>query len=588
MKLQKAFSLKNLIAIVVVLLLGYLIGMASQNPTGNTQVQTTLPTEIQANPTLQSTVQNTEIPSETVESILKNLTSEGVFVFSMADGNNFHLFAYHPAYLPLTRMTNGIWDDCYPAISPDGTQLAFASNRDGAWDIYILNLNDGTITRLTNTLAYDSRPSWSPDGQWIAYESYINDNLEIVVQSTTDPTLPVLQLTDDPVADYAPSWSPSGRIIAFVSNRTGNEDIWLASLDETNNRFKNVSQTPDAIEANPTWSPDGNQLAWSKSDGNISTMWISDLVHPPREMGDGTLAVWNPQSDQLGGILQSPNDTYLLGYHVQDTSISIQPIHLWGEVRGIVWAKGLLVQIAVDQYKTNSSATQVELWHVEVDATVTAPAGRDSIVPVQDVEAPYAFLDDQVDEAFTALKEATAAKTGWDFLASLENMYTPITQPVQPGIQQDWLITGRGIAVNPASYYAGWMAVSREDYFGATYWRIYLKARYQDGSQGEPVTQSVWDFTARYSGDTVGYEQGGQYLNPPTGYWIDFTSLANRYGWSRLPAEGNWRTYFEGTRFNQLVFTGGLSWYEAMVQIYPPEVLTSSDFAPFISITPKP
>ncbi|MEN6524192.1 MAG: hypothetical protein ABFD14_10770 [Anaerolineaceae bacterium] len=588
MKLRKAFSFKNLLAIAVLLLLGYLIGMASQNPVKNVQSQATLATENSLIPTLQLTDQNIELPSEAVDSNLQVLSKEGIFAFSMVDGNYFHLFAYHPVYLSLTRLTNDAWDDCYPALSPDGTQLAFASNRDGAWDIYILNLSNNAITRLTNSLAYDSRPSWSPDGQWITYESYINDNLEIVVQSTTDPTQPVLQLTDDTYVDHAPSWSPIGRTIAFVSNRSGSEDIWLASLDQTNDRFKNISQTPDALEFNPAWSPDGSQLAWSKSDGNITTMWISDLTHLPRQMGDGSLPTWNPQADQLGGILQTPNDIYLVGYHIQDTSISIQPMHLWGEVRGLVWGNGLLAQVAVEQNKSNSAALPVVLWQVETDTTASPPAGRDAIVPVAGVEAPYAFLDDYVDEAFSSLKNATAVETGWDFLASLENMYTPLTQPVQPGVQQDWLITGRGIAVNPVSYYAGWMAVSREDYFGATYWRIYLKARNQDGSQGEPIAHSVWDFTARYSGNTVGYEQGGQYQNPPAGYWIDFTSLANRYGWSRLPSEGNWRTYFEGTRFNQFVLSGGLSWYEAMVKVYPPEVLTSSDFAPYLSATPKP
>ena len=53
---------------------------------------------------------------------------------------------------------------CTPPCSPDGTRLAFASNRDGDWDLYWMDLATGEVTQLTDTPEYDAAPSWSPDG----------------------------------------------------------------------------------------------------------------------------------------------------------------------------------------------------------------------------------------------------------------------------------------------------------------------------------------------------------------------------------------------------------------------------------------
>jgi hypothetical protein len=61
----------------------------------------------------------------------------------------------------------------------------------------------------------------------------------------------------------------------------------------------------------------------------------------------------------------------------------------------------------------------------------------------------------------------------------------------------------------------------------------------------------------------------------PPGYWVDVTSLAAQYGWERVPALPNWRTFFRGARFTEFILTDGLDWYSAMLQLYPPEVLVT-------------
>jgi len=117
------------------------------------------------------------------------------------------------------------------------------------------------------------------------------------------------------------------------------------------------------------------------------------------------------------------------------------------------------------------------------------------------------------------------------------------------------------------------MTAAREDFGAQTYWRLYIRAQLQDGSLGEPLRVAPWDLSARYNLDPKIYEQGGTYSATPAGYWVDVTSLALQYGWERLPALPNWRTFYRGARFTEFALTEGLDFYTAMLQLYPPDVL---------------
>jgi TolB protein len=202
------------------------------------------------------------------------------------------------------------------------------------------------------------------------------------------------------------------------------------------------------------------------------------------------------------------------------------------------------------------------------------PNDRQRLVTLEGVAAEYPLLQDQVDEAFTALRSEAASRTGWDFLSSLENAYTPLTMPLFPGMMQDWLYTGRAFSFNTAPLHAGWAVVTREDFGSETYWRVYLRARFQDGSMGLPLQHLPWSFDARSSGDPSAYEQGGSLAGSiPGGYWLDFTQLAAAYSWERIPALTTWRSAYQAARYNEFIHTGGLDWQTAMQEIYPPEAL---------------
>ena len=501
----------------------------------------------------------------------------GIFILSMNEGEYAHLFAYSPTDQPLMRLTDGPWSDIAPTLSPDGTKIAFASNRSGYWDLYLLEIESGETTRLTNTKAYDGAPSWSPDGAWIASETYYDNSLEIFVQPISDSSQEPIRLTVDPGADHSPAWAPKGRQLAFVTTRNGNSEIYLADLDDVgDNRFTNLSNTPLVNESHPVWSWDGSQLAWSANaydqhTSGIYTWNLNTPQIPASYVGDGAWAAWNQRGDSLLVMIDSGSAHYLSAYTTSG-QLLLQPWQLPGTLNGMLWLPDPLPDNLPENYQEAASKTPAPLWTV-LRSTPDALSVRENLAELEDVQVAVPQLHDAVDESFEALRNATGAALGWDALANLESAFIPLSTSLDPGMENDWRYTGRAFALNSLIANAGWMVVSRHEIGQQTYWRIYLHAQQQDGSQGMPIRDTVWDLSARYNLDPTSYELGGQFGNVPSGYWLDFTALAQNFGWQRVPALSNWRSFYNGTRFTQFIQPDGLSWYEAMLDLYPPEIL---------------
>lgn len=543
----------------------------------------TLPAEVtQLQPTNLGVVLGDSVASSSASN------PDGLMIFAMSDGAFIHLFAFHPTRLPLSRLTNHPWDDLHPAISPDGNRLAYTSRRNGYWDIYIFDFRDGSLIRVTDTPEYDGWPTWSPDGRWLAYETYTNGNLDIFIQFLPDLNQPPIPLTTSPGADHSPAWSPLGQEIAFVSDQSGEPEIWTARLNQIGEQYTNVSLGIGRPARSPSWSPDGRFLIWGGSYNTVDTIFLWDSQNPQTPASpvvSGHSAVWSPDGKVLLTRQTDFLQDNLAAFEVSSHKLALPFTVLPAVIHGIDWKSGPINEF-VAPYLLESPAVLPSLYSVQLELAPQSLVNRYGLVNLSDVNVPYPYLHDAVDESFAALRQEAARQSGWDVLGNLENAYLPITEPPHPGSVDEWLLTGRAFALNPLPIQAGWMTITREERNGLTYWRIFVRARYQDGSQGLPMRDQVWSMDARYNGDPRAYEQGGALLPIPAGYWIDFTELAGRFGWQPVPALQNWRTFYPAARFNQFVKTDGLSWSAAMEQFYPPEALQTPTSIPTLTLTP--
>jgi TolB protein len=505
----------------------------------------------------------------------------------MRSGGHSHLWAYVPGDASPVPLTSGPWDDRDPAVSPDGGRLAFSSDRDGPWDLYLLDLATLETTRLTSTPGFEGHPTWSPDAAWLAYEADYDGDLDIWI-------LPVegqgeaIQLTTQSGADLTPSWDPNGRRIAFASDRDGRPDIYLADLDSVDNRFQNLTRSPEAADTEPVFHPGGAALAFSSQGDGVRRLMTLDLEAPgatPVEVGQGVSPAWAPDGLSLAAVLVAPTERYVAMFLVSGEGLPPLGVSITGAVSSIVWSATGLPGEAVAAGQSLPTPSPLYLRETQEPAE---GSGRMRLAHIPDLSAPTNEMSDAVDEAFSALRQRVAQDAGWDFLASLEHAFVGLNSPLPPGfLWNDWLYTGRAFAFNTAVFDAGWVEVVREDIGGETYWRVYVRTSPQDGTLGEPLRLTPWDFQARYTGDPQDYDAGGAVKGSiPQGTYIDFTTLAHDFGFQRVPALPNWRTFYPAVRFNEFVMTDGLDWMSAMLEIYPASAIITP--TPFRTPTPTP
>jgi Tol biopolymer transport system component len=158
------------------------------------------------------------------------------------------------------RLTRNANADRQPAVSANGRKIAFASDRDGDFDIYLMNAApEGRTNRpvkLTRNQVDDYAPDWSPEGERIAFSQGADGGREIYVMKAAPQSPdanPPRNLTGDPADDSDPTWSPDGEMIAFTSDRTGDDDIWRMKADGTDP--DNLTRSPRSTDLQPAWRP---------------------------------------------------------------------------------------------------------------------------------------------------------------------------------------------------------------------------------------------------------------------------------------------------------------------------------------------
>lgn len=187
-----------------------------------------------------------------------------------------------------------------PALSPDGTQVAWTAYlRDNA-DIWVKDLNTGRRRVLSSNEGVDTGAAWSPDGTKVAVAiSKTGEDSDIfVLDSRTGRVLQ--QVTKGGGIDVSPSWSPDGKKLAFASERSGGLQIYVATLD--GGEIKRVT-FQGSHNSDPVFSPDGERIAFVGRDRNFDVFTVHvDGKHMSRvtqDQGDNEDPCWSPDGRYL-------------------------------------------------------------------------------------------------------------------------------------------------------------------------------------------------------------------------------------------------------------------------------------------------
>jgi Tol biopolymer transport system component len=182
-----------------------------------------------------------------------------------------------------------------PNWSRDGRYIAFSGMQDGLTDIYVWDLKEGKLARLTHDLAHDDHPVFSPSGKWIAFESdrrnaamrppaanplddydsllAFNDIYRIALDGSG-----LAKIAGGAFDEKQPSYGPSDSSLVFVSNRSGIDNVYLASDSAGAWREKPLTNLLSGCFT-PSWSWDGKNLAFSLfEEGGWDVFLMKDPV----------------------------------------------------------------------------------------------------------------------------------------------------------------------------------------------------------------------------------------------------------------------------------------------------------------------
>jgi TolB protein len=179
------------------------------------------------------------------------------------------------------------------------TSIAFASNRSGHKEIYIMDYDGHDQRPLSGHQSISMAPAWSPPGDGLAYVSYFTGHPALYwVELATGEKRPIVE---DGMHNFTPTFSPDGQWVAFTRSVDGNAEIFKVNRrGGTPVRLTNS----DRIDANPAWSPTGREIAFTSDRSGTAQIYVMDseggnVRRVTREGLNNDGATWHPEGTRI-------------------------------------------------------------------------------------------------------------------------------------------------------------------------------------------------------------------------------------------------------------------------------------------------
>jgi hypothetical protein len=219
----------------------------------------------------------------------------------------------------VTWQTEPGWGAHDPAWSPDARGFAFVGDAGDGEGLYVMSVGlDGAAPHriADRSLTAWGDPSWSPDGAWIVVSAAPSDDVEEPLNLDlylvrADGSGDAVNLTDTPDASEAmPSWSPDGDAIAFVTGSNALDDTPTGGVAtiRPDGSDRRVLTDDHAFEQHPTWAPDGTMIAFDRDDpAGTSVYTIRPDGSGLTRIALGADPAWQPVP--AGGATAPPSPT---------------------------------------------------------------------------------------------------------------------------------------------------------------------------------------------------------------------------------------------------------------------------------------
>ncbi|MYB00014.1 hypothetical protein F4X90_10110 [Candidatus Poribacteria bacterium] len=228
-------------------------------------------------------------------------------VFSSNRNGNFEIYMMNPDGSQQVRLTKHRANDLDPVFSPTGEEILFVSERSGERDLYIMRADGlGERPLFRTAPAYRDDPAWSPDGKKIAYMQLDHEAKQTSVYTARADGTSVTRVVEMEKANgEEPVWSPDGTEIAFVvvdEIRWASRQIRFINLKTRKQGTLLPDDTPRMRQ--PAWSPANNKIAfvWIRPEHRQQSIFIANRDGSGLQQIVDVLALspaWSPSGDEL-------------------------------------------------------------------------------------------------------------------------------------------------------------------------------------------------------------------------------------------------------------------------------------------------